>query len=109
MANVIKTAIDFLEKVKSGDFVLIKFIKKDGTDRIMKCTLNFNRIPKEQKPADVNLIKILKLLQEKKMLRVFDLEKMEWRTVPFDAVEWLQTIDSKRKVTAYTIEKRIQK
>jgi len=108
MANVIKTAVEFLQRVKEGDFVLIKFVKKDGTDRIMKATLNFLKIPNDKKPKGVDLVKILKLLQNSKMLRVFDIEKMDWRTVPFESVEWLKTLDKQRKITTYTIEKRIK-
>jgi hypothetical protein len=59
----------------------------------MKCTLNFSRIPEELRPKGVNLKNILKQIKEHKILKVFDLESMGWRSAPFDRTEWLQTID----------------
>ena len=106
--GIIKTAVEFLTKVKDGRFVLIKFTKLDGTERIMKATLNFSIIPKEQHPKDVNLVNILNMLQKQKMLRVYDLEKKDWRTVPYSNVEWLETITG-GVVNKYFIEKKIVK
>jgi len=89
--NSISNAIDFLKRISEEDIVTVKFTKKDGTDRIMKCTLNFNRIPKESRPKGVKLIDILKKIQKNKILSVFDLEKMGWRSIPFERTEWLKT------------------
>jgi len=87
----ISSAIEFLKRVRTEDAVTIKFIKQDGTERVMRCTLNFSRIPPESKPKKVDLAKILKLIDENGILHVFDLEKQEWRSVPFERVKWLQT------------------
>lgn len=89
----ISSAIDFLQKISQEDVVTIKFKKQDGTMRIMKCTLNFSRIPKESRPKNVNLKDILSLIKKSKILRVFDLEKLGWRSVPFERTEWLKTDD----------------
>jgi len=89
MANVIEKAVDFLDKVRSNDFVTIKFIKADGSERIMKCTLNFDKIPKNDYPKGVNVSNILKLINNNSVIRVYDLEKKGWRSVKFDRVEWL--------------------
>lgn len=91
----ITNAIDFLEKITTEDIVLIKFKKKDGSDRIMKATLNFARIPKADKPKGVSLKDILHFIKAHKILRVYDLEKMGWRSIPFDRTEWIRTGDQK--------------
>ncbi len=88
--NSISNAIDFLKKISEEDVVTVKFTKKDGTDRVMKCTLNFERIPKELRPKGVKLIDILKKIQKSKILSVFDLEKMGWRSIPFERTDWLK-------------------
>ncbi len=87
--EIINSAIEFLQKVKSTNVVTIKFEKKDGTLRTMRCTLDFSRIPKSKHPQDVNLPNILKLLHDKGILRVYDVEKEDWRSVPYLRVEWL--------------------
>ncbi len=94
--NEIRTAVDFLKKVREEDEVKIKFIKKDGSERIMKCTLDFNKVPRDKHPKDVNLSKILNLLHKSKIIHVFDLDKNDWRSVPYNSVEWLETSDNKR-------------
>ena len=96
--GVIDNAISFLEKLRDPktQFAVIKFIKKDGSVRLMKCTLDFERIPKDHAPKGVNLPQILKLLRVNKIIRVYDIEKMGWRSVPFKKVEWLETSDNVR-------------
>ena len=101
MANakdVIKSAIEFLTKIRDEEEVNIKFKKKDGTTRIMLATLSMDKVPKELKPKSVNLPKILKLLNSNGILHVFDLDKKEWRSVNYQTVEWLETtVDNKKK------------
>ena len=87
----ISSAIDFLRRIRAEDFVTVKFTKQDGSIRIMKCTLNFDKIPQEHRPKKVDLGQILKLIDQNGILHVFDLEKISWRSVPFNKVEWLQT------------------
>jgi hypothetical protein len=106
--NIITTAIDFLTKVREQDFVTIKFIKKDGTERTMKCTLNFKYVPVSKKPKDVNVAKVLQLLHKHGIIHVYDLIKKEWRSVPFEKVQWLETGEESqadRKTYRIRIEK----
>lgn len=91
--DVIKTAVEFLERIKAEDEVTVKFRKKNNEERIMRCTLNFGKIPEEKHPKDVNLAKILKLIDQHKIIHVYDLDKNDWRSVPFDRTEWLKTAD----------------
>ena len=96
--DVIKNAIEFLEVIRAEDEVTIKFRKKNNEERIMRCTLNFSKIPKDQHPKDVNLAKILKLINQHKILHVYDLDKKEWRSIPFDRSEWLRTTEKQYSI-----------
>lgn len=99
--DVITSATAFFSKVKEEDRVTIKFVKKDGTERTMKCTLNFKHVPLSKRPKDVNVAKILTRLNKHGIINVYDLEKQDWRSVPFKQVQWLETgeenqVDRKR-------------
>jgi len=89
-SQVIRNVIEFFQKVKDSEYVTVEFVKKDGSLRKMKCTLDFNKIPQDKRPKDVNIAKILNLVNVNKIVHVFDLEKMDWRSVPYDAVKWLE-------------------
>jgi hypothetical protein len=91
MAETLSSAIDFLKIIKQEREVEVQFIKKDGTERVMRCTLDFNHIPRDKKPKGVDLVKILSKIHKSKMLSVFDLEKQDWRTVPFERLTYLRT------------------
>jgi len=59
----------------------------------MRCTLDFTKVPKRDHPKRVNIENILKLIQKNKIMHVYDLEKMGWRSVPFERVQWMDTKD----------------
>lgn len=64
------------------DFVVeVKFSKKDGTDRVMRCTLQESSIPESAKPKGTN-----RAVSEDS-IRVFDTEKNEWRSFRWDSVK----------------------
>ncbi len=92
-SNVIVSAVTFWKKVYDEKKVIIKFIKKDGSNRIMRCTLDFKQIPERDKPKSVNIENILRLIQKNKIMHVYDLDKKAWRSVPFDRVEYMDTKD----------------
>lgn len=96
MSETITSAIDFLKIIQIEKEVYVKFVKKDNTIRLMKCTLDFTKIPVDKRPRSVDLGKILTKIQKSKILSVFDLEKNEWRSIPFEKVEFL--ITSKKKM-----------
>lgn len=98
--NIIDTAIGFWRKMKDEGEVTVKFEKKDGSTRIMRCTLDFSRIPKKDYPKtkSIDMAKILTLVQNNKVIRVYDLEKSAWRSVPIDKVEYLKAGDVQYKV-----------
>ncbi len=88
--NIITDAIEFLEKIKKENEVNIQFRKKDNSLRNMRCTLDFSRIPKHKQPKGFDFAKALKLISINQILHVFDLNKQEWRSVPFDRVIYLE-------------------
>lgn len=85
MAEILDSAIDFLTMISKDDYIKIFFVKKNGEKRLMKATLNFDKIPDSLKPKGYNLQGILKKLK-KNVLSVFDLEKMGWRSVNLDTI-----------------------
>jgi len=98
--DVITSAIDFLSKISQEEEVNIKFTKKDGTTRLMRCTLKFNKIPKNKQPKSIEISKFLKLIKDSMVVHVFDLEKRDWRSVPFNRVEWLKTPTTMYRIRA---------
>ena len=91
MPDIITSAVDVLDKIKSEGKVKVKFVKKDGSDRTMTCTLDFSKIPKIDRPKNVNLSAILKLIKDRKLLHVYDLEKKGWRSIPIDRLDWIRS------------------
>lgn len=89
--NIITNALQFWKKVYDEKEVIIKFTKKSGIDRVMRCTLDFNKIPMPDRPKQVNIEKILKLLQKNEIIHVYDLEAKGWRSVPFSKVEYIES------------------
>ncbi len=92
--NVLRNAIEFYKKIKSEEEVTVKFRKIDGSERTMRCTLDFSRVPLAERPKDVDVGKIMSLVQDHGMVHVFDLDKQGWRTVPFDRSEWVEGADN---------------
>lgn len=61
--------------------VEVKFTKKDGSERVMKCTLQESDIPEQSKPKGSDRAK------SEDSLRVFDMEKNEWRSFRWDSIK----------------------
>ena len=90
-SNILTSAIEFWHKINTEKEVVVKFTKKDGSIRVMRCTLDFTKVPKVDRPKKVDIPKILKLLQDNGIMHVYDLDKKGWRSVPFQRVEYLRT------------------
>lgn len=99
--EVIVSALNFWKKVYEEKEVIIKFIKQDDSIRRMRCTLDFKKIPVKDHPKNVDIPKILKLVQKNKIMHVYDLDKKGWRSVPFERVEYMDT-----KTQRYYVKKR---
>lgn len=97
MQKTITTAVEFLNKLRVDGIVTVCFIKKDGSERVMKCTLNFKRIPKKFHPKnDLDLGRIVHEIATMGHVRVFDLDENEWRIVNTKTTKWLQVDETPR-------------
>ena len=76
--------------------ITVTFVKADGTDREMLCTLNWDNIPVDKAPKETPTTPIDGIMRESKKprkepdphsIRVFDLEKQEWRSFRFDRLK----------------------
>jgi WYL_2, Sm-like SH3 beta-barrel fold len=67
--------------------VTITFTKKDGTERVMKCTLEPSQLPKVELKEDTKPRK-----ESTTSMRVFDLEKNEWRSFTIKSVKRINII-----------------
>lgn len=69
--------------------VSVTFTKKDGTERVMKCTLRPDLLP----PQVVNEDKPAKKKSETS-IAVYDLEINAWRSITYDTVSIIQVRDN---------------
>lgn len=69
--------------------VTVTFTKKDGTERVMKCTLRPDLLP----PQVVNEDKPAKKKSETS-IAVYDLEINAWRSITYDTVSIIQVRDN---------------
>ena len=76
--------------------ITVTFTKADGTDREMLCTLNGTKIPLKPVAPTTSTAPVDGIVRESKKprkapdphsLRVFDLEKQEWRSFRFDRLK----------------------
>ena len=67
----------------------VLFTKKDGTERLMKCTLNMDYIPEEMK--QFQLYKGEKVLENLDILKVYDTEVQGWRSFTLANVKYVKT------------------
>lgn len=69
--------------------VSVTFTKKDGTERVMKCTLRPDLLPtqvvNEDKPAKK---------KSETSIAVYDLEINAWRSITYDTVSIIQVRDN---------------
>ena len=73
-----------IEKLAIGS-VKVTFTKKDGTVREMMCTRKPTIIPADKHPKGLIVEK-----DEATTIRVFDIEKSEWRSFSIDSVTQFQ-------------------
>lgn len=81
---------DWVRSLLQKGAITVTFTKADGTDREMLCTLDHLRIP-----APLPVVPVDGIVKESKQrkkpdehsIRVFDLEKKEWRSFRFDRLK----------------------
>ena len=72
---------DWLRTLLKERIVGITFIKKDGSERLMKCTLLESKIPSEFAPKGSEKTK------SDEVLPVFDVENEGWRSFRWDSIK----------------------
>lgn len=61
--------------------VTVTFTKKDGTERVMECTLQAELLPKQE------IVESTTRKENTDTVRVFDLEKQEWRSFTVKSIK----------------------
>ena len=74
-----------------SEIIEVSFTKKNGDNRVMKCTLMSDQFPEElktEKKVDFN-----ELLKEenKDVMTVFDVESQGWRSFRLDTIKYIKT------------------
>lgn len=64
----------------------VTFTKVDGSERVMKCTLNESLIPQSTEEKKTDRIKV----ENDNVLAVWDLESEGWRSFKIDSVKSVQ-------------------
>lgn len=88
-----KTLIrDWVRSLLQQQSITVSFVKADGTVRNMLCTLNWDEIPRDKHPGQPSVDGLVRESRQRKdsnehSLRVFDLEKQEWRSFRFDRLQ----------------------
>lgn len=72
---------EWLTEALQAKKVSVHFVKKDGTEREMVCTLNQSLIPAEFAPKGTERVK------PTESIAVFDVEKNEWRSFRWESVK----------------------
>lgn len=67
--------------------VTVTFTKKDGTERVMRCTLQPELLPKVELKENTKPRK-----ESTTSMRVFDLDKNEWRSFTIKSVKRIRTV-----------------
>ena len=79
---------DNMRKALQADVCEVIFEKKDGSERVMNCTLNFDKIPMEHQPKKLDLPYEEGVLSTIKAFRVFDVDNNGWRSFILDNVRF---------------------
>lgn len=80
---------DWIKSLLQTGNITVTFTKADGTQRDMLCTLDQSQIPVNKHPK-VNMVvneRNERKRPDEHSIRVFDLEKNEWRSFRFDRLQ----------------------
>ena len=77
----------WLSNMLKTETVTVTFTKKDGTERVMKCTLEPSKLPVVTVTEDKKPRK-----ESTTSMRVFDLDKNEWRSFTVKNVKHISTV-----------------
>jgi hypothetical protein len=91
---------DWLRHLLKDEIVTLTFTKKDGSERIMKCTLNEQHTPKIEKGIVVTSRK-----KSDEAQPVFDIEANGWRSFRWDSIEKIEfSLGSKWDETSLDVD-----
>lgn len=80
-----------LQELLRSEITTVTFTKSDGTLRNMKCTLNYAYIPEDKQPKkSLTNDNLAESAPQINTLRVFDLEKKEWRSFRYDRLKTIR-------------------
>jgi len=82
--NLFESLKQDLQKLLRENTLSVLFLKKDGTQRAMLCTLNPEHLPNEDKQEGDEVKTVKK--QSEESLAVWDLEKNAWRSFRLDSL-----------------------
>lgn len=71
---------DWLLTLLREQEITVTFLKKDGSERKMICTLSENKIPNDKAPKGVEKTK------NEEVVPVFDIENQGWRSFRWDSI-----------------------
>ena len=70
--------------------IRVNFTKADGTVRDLKCTLVYDLIPMEQRPADKMPTRNSSRPENFDTITVFDVENAGWRSFRLDSINFIE-------------------
>ncbi len=82
MDNESFSANNFIKEKLRENILSVKFVKKDGTERKMRCTLRGDMMPNLQETTET----AQKRARSDESLAVWDLEKNAWRSFRYDSI-----------------------
>ena len=65
----------------------VTFTKKDGTERVMKCTTKLSNIPKDKQPIGESTI-----TDNEEVIRAYDIESNGWRSFRVKTVKTFEFV-----------------
>lgn len=80
--GIITNSDAFRTHIQGVSKATVKFIKANGSVRIMNFTLNFDKIPPKFHPKGG--------IKRGDSIAVYDIDKAGWRSIPYDRVDWLK-------------------
>lgn len=72
---------------QTSDICTVTFTKKDGTERVMRCTTKPNLIPEDQQPARAAQLQPVPDNQ----YRVYDVDSEGWRSFLIPSIKEIRT------------------
>lgn len=100
-AGKLDMGIAMLTESLRHDILVVTFTKKDGTERVMRCTKKLELIPTEFHPKPASTFSTDMQIEQAKpihqrdpqVITAFDLEKNAWRSFRYTTIKTLMVAD----------------